>query len=147
MVLVPFFLLTHNAKVLVQHLIFGGNGSCLETLKNFVSLSLLMIMVQIFKMGDRARSELVECCMQCQGQGRTLKKINSRSMVTNFPAMLVKQIFPLELTSEYEKKVTNNRDINKTFILPPPLGRFPGKSRPGIPGNFPKNLVPENSRE
>ena len=39
-------------------------------------------------------------------------------MVTNFPAMLVKQIFPLELTSEYEKKVTNNRDINKTFILP-----------------------------
>ena len=120
MVLVPFFLLTHNAKVLVQHLIFGGggNGSCLETLKNFVSLSLLMIMVQIFKMGDRARSELVECCMQCQGQGRTLKKINSRSMVTNFPAMLVKQIFPLELTSEYEKKVTNNRDINKTFILP-----------------------------
>ena len=45
-------------------------------------------------------------------------------MVTNFPAMLVKQIFPLELTSEYEKKVTNNRDINKTFILPPPLNFF-----------------------
>ena len=43
-------------------------------------------------------------------------------MVTNFPAMLVKQIFRWPLNMR--KKVTNNRDINKTFILPPPLNFF-----------------------
>ena len=70
--LCPFFLLTHNAKVLVQHLIFGGeNGSCLETLKNFVSLSLLMIMVQIFKMGD---SSLLNVACNVKVRAELLKK-------------------------------------------------------------------------